>query len=63
MTRIAFAPLLATGGTQRHLQQVLGLLDAINPERLAARPVAVNAEPYALQDGVAFRYSADDEQR
>lgn len=29
MTRIAyFAPLLATGGTQRHLQQVLGLLDA-----------------------------------
>jgi glycosyltransferase involved in cell wall biosynthesis len=28
MTRIAyFAPLLATGGTQRHLQQVLGLLD------------------------------------
>jgi glycosyltransferase involved in cell wall biosynthesis len=29
MMRIAyFAPLLATGGTQRHLQQVLGLLDA-----------------------------------
>ena len=28
MTRIAyFAPLLATGGTQRHLQQVLRLLD------------------------------------
>src|SRR5262249_12392818 len=28
VTRIAFfAPLLATGGTQRHLQQVLGLLD------------------------------------
>jgi glycosyltransferase involved in cell wall biosynthesis len=28
MTRIAyFAPLLTTGGTQRHLQQVLGLLD------------------------------------
>jgi L-malate glycosyltransferase len=28
MTRVAyFAPLLATGGTQRHLQQVLGLLD------------------------------------
>src|SRR5215470_4778606 len=29
MTRVAyFAPLLATGGTQRHLQQVLGLLDS-----------------------------------
>ena len=29
MTRIAyFAPLLATGGTQRHLQQVLALLDS-----------------------------------
>ena len=35
MTRIAyFAPLLATGGTQRHLQQVLGLLDR---ERFEAR--------------------------
>jgi predicted AlkP superfamily phosphohydrolase/phosphomutase len=39
------------------------LIDAIRPERLAAQPVAVNAEPYALPEGVAFRYSVDDEQR
>lgn len=39
------------------------LVDALRPERLAAQPVAVNAEPYALPDQGAFRYSADDEQR
>jgi glycosyltransferase involved in cell wall biosynthesis len=37
--RIAFfAPLLATGGTQRHLQQVLALLD---PERFSAEVVTL----------------------
>ena len=39
MIRIAFfAPLLTTGGTQRHLQQVLALLD---PTRFAARVVTL----------------------
>ena len=41
MIRIAFfAPVLATGGTQRHLQQVLGLLD---PSRFAARVYTLRA--------------------
>jgi predicted AlkP superfamily phosphohydrolase/phosphomutase len=39
------------------------LTEAIRPERLTAEPVAVNAEPYALPERGAFRYSADDEQR
>ena len=39
------------------------LVDALRPERLAAQPIVVNDEPYALPDGGAFRYSADDEQR
>jgi predicted AlkP superfamily phosphohydrolase/phosphomutase len=39
------------------------LTDALRPERLAAQPVAVNAEPYALPEASGFRYSADDEQR
>jgi predicted AlkP superfamily phosphohydrolase/phosphomutase len=39
------------------------LIDAIRPERLATQPVVVNDETYALPEGVAFRYSADDEQR
>jgi len=41
VTRVAyFAPLLATGGTQRHLQQVLGLLDRsrFTPEVITLRP-------------------------
>lgn len=39
------------------------LTEALRPERLRARPVTVNPEPYALPDAGAFRYSADDEQR
>jgi predicted AlkP superfamily phosphohydrolase/phosphomutase len=39
------------------------LTQAIRPERLAAQPIAVNAEAYALPDIAAFQYSADDEQR
>src|SRR4029077_18128992 len=41
MTRIAFfAPLLNTGGTQRHLQQVLALLD---PARFTAHVYTLRA--------------------
>jgi predicted AlkP superfamily phosphohydrolase/phosphomutase len=39
------------------------LTDAIRPESLAARPVAVSDEPYRLPEQEAFRYSAEDEQR
>jgi hypothetical protein len=39
------------------------LTEALRPERLAAQPIAVNPEPYALPDASGFRYSADDEQR
>lgn len=39
------------------------LVDALRPERLAAQPIAVNPEPYALPEGDGFRYSEDDEQR
>ena len=39
------------------------LVDALRPEFMAAHPVVVNDEPYALPEGGSFRYSADDEQR
>ncbi|HXJ35637.1 MAG TPA: alkaline phosphatase family protein [Candidatus Eisenbacteria bacterium] len=39
------------------------LTEALAPERVGAQPIAVNAEPYALPENGAFRYSADDEQR
>jgi predicted AlkP superfamily phosphohydrolase/phosphomutase len=39
------------------------LVEALRPERLAAQPIVVNAEPYALPDADGFRYSEDDEQR
>jgi len=39
------------------------LTDALRPEGLASRPIAINDEPYTLPDGDGFRYSADDEQR
>ena len=38
------------------------LTEALRPERLAAAPIAVAAEPYALPEN-GFRYTADDEQR
>jgi predicted AlkP superfamily phosphohydrolase/phosphomutase len=39
------------------------LVDALRPERLAAQPIAVNAEPYAMPERDGFTYSEDDEQR
>jgi predicted AlkP superfamily phosphohydrolase/phosphomutase len=39
------------------------LVDALRPERLAAQPIAVNPEPYALPKADGFTYSEDDEQR
>jgi predicted AlkP superfamily phosphohydrolase/phosphomutase len=39
------------------------LVDALRPEFMAAHPIVVNDEPYALPEGGPFRYSADDEQR
>jgi predicted AlkP superfamily phosphohydrolase/phosphomutase len=39
------------------------LTEALVPERLAAQPVVVNDEPYALPDAGDFQYSEDDQQR
>jgi arylsulfatase A-like enzyme len=39
------------------------LTEALRPERLAAQPVVVNDEPYALPDAGDFQYSEDDQQR
>jgi predicted AlkP superfamily phosphohydrolase/phosphomutase len=39
------------------------LVDALRPDFMAAHPIVVNDEPYALPESGPFRYSADDEQR